>query len=423
MEKKKKILFVAFPESIHTSRWIKQLADSGYELHLLSGNYAMSINDELENVIYHKYSIGIGKTYIRLSKHRWYHTVHNKLNRFVSYFFSAYSIIREHMILFIENRKPDFFLLNVLKRTEEKHARWAAKKIRSIMPDIIHSLETQHSGYLVSAARRHYGSGFPFWVHSNWGADIHLFGRLPHHREKIREVLAGCNLYLCECRRDIALAREFGYTGRTIDPFPNTGGLDHNKTSSLTGTKTSERRLIALKGYQGWAGRALTGIRALERCADALQGYEIAIYLGFASQEVTLAGELLEEKTGIPVHILPYISHEEMLRLHGRCRISIGLSLTDAISTSLLEAMAMGSFPVQSYTGCADEWVTDGETALLVPPEDPDAIEKAIRQALADDGLVDRAAAVNMETIRKRADFFKLKELTSSLYGDILKSL
>ena len=34
-----------------------------------------------------------------------------------------------------------------------------------------------------------------------------------------------------------------------------------------------------LKGYQGWAGRALVALEAMEACADVLKEYEIVVYL------------------------------------------------------------------------------------------------------------------------------------------------
>jgi hypothetical protein len=40
----------------------------------------------------------------------------------------------------------------------------------------------------------------------------------------------------------------------------------------------------------------------------------------------------------------------EILKLHGRPRISISLSISDAISRSVLEAMVMGAFPIQRMT-------------------------------------------------------------------------
>ena len=52
-------------------------------------------------------------------------------------------------------------------------------------PDLIHSMEFQHSGYLVLRARELYGPGFPTWLATNWGSDIFYFGRFADHRAQI----------------------------------------------------------------------------------------------------------------------------------------------------------------------------------------------------------------------------------------------
>src|SRR5208282_406757 len=115
------------------------------------------------------------------------------------------------------------------------------------------------------------------------------------------------------------------------------------------------------------------GLRALRLAADELEGYRIGVYLA-GEESVRISAELLEHESGIPVELIPSCSHEEMLRWHGRARVSIGLSISDAISTSFLEAIMMGSFPIQSNTSCANEWIKCGESGSLVPPEDPQVI-------------------------------------------------
>jgi glycosyltransferase involved in cell wall biosynthesis len=174
-----------------------------------------------------------------------------------------------------------------------------------------------------------------------------------------------------------------------------------------------------LKGYQGWAGRALAGLRALERCADILKSYKVVIYS--ANDDVRLVAELFTDATGVPIQIVPNgTPHREILALHGAARVSIGLSISDAVSTSLLEAMTMGSFPVQSWTSCADEWIKNGETGFLVPPEDPEVIESAIRKALQDDQLVDDAAARNWQTISERLDGTAIAEQVYKMYCSVM---
>lgn len=78
--------------------------------------------------------------------------------------------------------------------------------------------------------------------------------------------------------------------------------------------------------------------------------------------------------------------------------------------------MIMGSFPIQSNTSCLNEWVRDGETGLLVPPEDPEAVAAAIRRAVADDGLVDRAAEVNARVAAERLDESVIRPQAVAIY-------
>src|SRR5262249_16587072 len=144
--------------------------------------------------------------------------------------------------------------------------------------------------------------------------------------------------------------------------------------------RPSQRRLVVLKGYQHFAGRALVGLQALARSRAELQPYRIVIYS--ARHDVRIAAELLAQDTGLTLEVVPPTTHEEILLLFGAARVYPGLSISDAIPPSLLEAMVMGAFPIQSFTACADEWITHGKTGMVVPPEEPETIAAALRQAL-----------------------------------------
>ena len=298
---------------------------------------------------------------------------------------------------------------------------WAlASTISRVRPDIVHSLEIQHAGYLTLAARELLPDAFPTWIVTNWGSDIYLFGRLAEHKERIRAVMGSCDYYGCECQRDVVLGRTFGFCGALLPVLPNTGGFDLKRAWELREPgPSSARRLILLKGYQGWAGRALFGLRAIRLCAHALRGYRVAVYL--AGEDVRIAAELVRLSTGVPIDIVPACSHEDMLRLHGMARASIGLSISDAASTSFLEALGMGSFPIQSCTSCADEWIEGGVTGLIVDPEDPEMIAQAIRRAVTDDELVDRAAELNWQTAVDRLDYGKIQQQVIEMYERVAR--
>jgi glycosyltransferase involved in cell wall biosynthesis len=390
-----RILFVAMPTSIHAVRWINQVAGQGWDIHILPSIVSDAVHPEFHGVtIHHDFW---GKITVRNQSAAG--------RRFPFLLKLLRAILRRVARSYYRNKHAVNRLNGVIAR---------------IKPDIVHALEFQAAGYLVAEAKKKYAGRFPTWIATNWGSDIYLFGRLPEHASKIRTVLESCDYYSCECLRDVHLAKKYGLKGVAFPVSPNTGGFDFNMVEKLRQPgRPSSRRIIMLKGYQGWAGRALVGLRALERCADILQGYTIVMY-SVQSDDVVLAAALFQESTGIPVEILPRETpHRDILLHHGKARISIGVSISDAISTSCLEAMVMGSFPVQSWTSCADEWLVDGETGILVPPEDPDIIEQAIRRALTDDAGVDRAAEKNLLVARDRLDQAMLKQTAISMYRSI----
>jgi glycosyltransferase involved in cell wall biosynthesis len=72
-------------------------------------------------------------------------------------------------------------------------------------------------------------------------------------------------------------------------------------------------------------------------------------------------------------------------------RIYIGASRSDGISTSFLEALILGAYPVQTDTSCANELVQKGFHAHLVEPT-----KRAIFEALIS---IDKLS--NLEELRQ----------------------
>jgi SAM-dependent methyltransferase len=296
-----------------------------------------------------------------------------------------------------------------------------ARMIRKLRPDVVHSLEIQHAGYLTEGAQRLVGEQMPPWIVSNWGSDTYIFGRLADHRERIRDVLSACDYYTSECERDVPAARELGFAGRILPVIPAAGGVELNRVHRFRkGGPTSHRRVIALRGYQGWAGRALVGLRAIERAADALTDYRIGVYNWASSPDVPLAVSLTANRTGLDFEMLPYGPHDDIWRLLGRSRALVALSIGDGISTSMLEGITMGAFPIQSNTSCADEWIDHGRTGWLVHPEDPEEVEVALRRVVLDDELVDQAAEANAVVVRTRLESSIVERQALALYDDVL---
>jgi glycosyltransferase involved in cell wall biosynthesis len=98
----------------------------------------------------------------------------------------------------------------------------------------------------------------------------------------------------------------------------------------------------------------------------------------------------------------------------------IGLSKSDGISTSMIEAMSQGAIPIQSDTSCANEWIRNGQDGFLVGFDDWRAVAEGLRKILQEPQFVSTARAVNYETIAKKYDATGLAEVAHGYYRKLL---
>lgn len=288
--------------------------------------------------------------------------------------------------------------------------------IKRFQPDIIHTLHTQTSGYMLMNLRKNWQGKFPIWVHSVWGSDIYLWERIPGQKEILRELMSYIDYFISEGKRDQLLVKKLGYKGKFIEPMPATGGFDIEKIKSLRLLKPSLRKEIAVKGYDRGVGRFRDAISGIIRAKDVLQDYTINVF------SLEMSTELLDvyvANTGLKINVLPYGSYEDIINMYSRSKIYIGCSFSDGTPASFLEAMAYGAFPIQTNTADTDAWIVDGCTAILVPPDDPVAVEHAIRRVIADDELVDKAAEINFQTITAKADKKEWTKTIQKIYNSI----
>jgi len=114
------------------------------------------------------------------------------------------------------------------------------------------------------------------------------------------------------------------------------------------------------------------------------------------------------------------MSHDEVIELFRRARISISISLSDGFPGSLREAMVSGCFPIESKNSCGYEWAISGRSAIFVDPENETEICAAIKKVLSSDLLVDTAATLNLKLAEARFSSVALKSIVDSYYlGEI----
>lgn len=89
---------------------------------------------------------------------------------------------------------------------------------------------------------------------------------------------------------------------------------------------------------------------------------------------------------------------------------------------ALLEAMAAGKPVVAAHTGGIPEVVAEGETGLLVPREDPEALRGALLRLAADPALRARMGAAGRERVAREFSVSRLVQSYEALYSELTAS-
>ena len=304
---------------------------------------------------------------------------------------------------------------------------WLLKRsINRHKPNFLHFHETQHGAYLFNSISENFKEAKMIKIVSTWGSDLTLFSRIGEtlsregsvnrdHVSEIRKVLSWANVLTAERNTELKDALRLGFMGDFKAPVYITVGF---KDSHLILPKIlpSKRKQIIVKGYQHDAGRALNCIEALRRIAPILLDYEVVIYS--ASDSVKIQAELFSFETSVKTRILPRTSHEILLEEFGKSRIYIGLSITDGLSTSMVEAMSKGCFPIQSENSAAGLFLRDSHTGFVVDPWNISDIAHKVESALTDDDLVNNAVEANIEKLQQEYSYTEGIRIIQNLYHD-----
>jgi len=115
------------------------------------------------------------------------------------------------------------------------------------------------------------------------------------------------------------------------------------------------------------------------------------------------------------------VTDEELARLYGEAEVAIVPSLYEGFSLPAIEAMSCG-VPVVATTGGALPEVVgqDGETGLLVEPNNPEALVGAIRRLLDDEALQQRLGTAGRERVKRRFTWQVTARGTAACYDAIL---
>lgn len=128
----------------------------------------------------------------------------------------------------------------------------------------------------------------------------------------------------------------------------------------------------------------------------------------------SLTHELLPAPLRYKVEFLGGVTHEVILENLKQSHIYVSLSLSDGTSTSLLEALSCGLFPILSDIPQNREWVDPRvNNGILVPLDRPKALAAALSRAISDKEMRLRAREYNRQLALDRASSHRNMKILS----------
>lgn len=350
-----KVLLLSDPNSAHTIKWARSLAENGLSIDILGlSRYESSDYNGYENI--QVYSLGldkllIGKPIGDISKLKYLAALHR------------------------------------IKKT-----------ISQINPEIVHAHFATSYGFFGALSNFH-----PF-ILSVWGADVYDFPRRsPLHRALLCFNLSRADKILSTSQ---VMAVETGrYTASpvTVTPF----GIDLDTFRPGPASSLFDPQDIVIGTVKALEVKYGVDdlIRAFQILTDRYPHLPLKLLIvGDGSQ----AGALRQLAVDLGVaHLTTFtgrVGYDQVPLYHNMITVFVALSVLDSESfgVAVIEASACGKPVVVSNVGGLPEVVADGTTGLIVPPRSPGRAAEAIARLVADGQLRRQMGQAGREWVRSR---------------------
>jgi glycosyltransferase involved in cell wall biosynthesis len=273
-----------------------------------------------------------------------------------------------------------------------------ARVLRRGRIDVVHTHDSKPLIYGTPAARL---AGVKRVVHTRHFARLAYITARQTLLASLAARLADC--YVCVSRDSARSAASEGVPRNRLRTICN--GIDISRFActgpSPTGPAVLVARLSAEKDIA-------TLLRATALVVRQQADFRVAI-AGSGPQRADLARLANELNLGDSVSFLGEVC--DVPGLLAGAQFFVLTSLTEGISLTLLEAMSCGLPVVATRVGGNPEVVVDGETGILVPPTDADALAQAMLVLLKDR---DRGRAMGLAGRRRVARHFEIGRMVAA---------
>jgi glycosyltransferase involved in cell wall biosynthesis len=227
-------------------------------------------------------------------------------------------------------------------------------------------------------------TGRPYVVQV-WGTDVELFRRVPR---LARGVLRGARLVIAASSALADAARGLG--AREVQVIPS--GIE---LPAEVGEEAEPPEVL-------YAGR-LSEEKGVLELVEAARDLNLVV-----AGDGPLRARVPQARGFVP--------NDELQHLYARAAVVACPSRREGFGVACLEAMAHARPVVASAVGGLKDLVVDGETGLLVPSRDPQALRAALERLLADRDLRRRLGAEGRERARERFSWDAVTDATIAAY-------
>ena len=265
-----------------------------------------------------------------------------------------------------------------------------ARELRRFRPDAVIAQGAQETALALVARRAARSkSAVILDLHGDWRAPTRLYGsRGRRLLDPLADALARSALRRADAVRTISTYTTELVRAEGIEPaaeFPAFMDLQPFLVNPVAPLPEGPRVLFVgvLERYKAFDVLA----EAWRRVASSVP--ESVLHIVGRGALAPVAERLLEDLPG-RVEWSPSLSAEDVAGALDSATLLVLPSRSEGMGRVVIEAGCRGRAVVGSRVGGIPDVVADGETGLLVPPEDPAALSKALERVLSDRALAER---------------------------------
>ncbi len=225
-----------------------------------------------------------------------------------------------------------------------------------------------------------------------------------------------------------AVAEQFAGLPAEVTVIPNgipldkfCPGLPSPQLCRELGLTADDRVLLMVSRLTPWKGH-MTLLEAVARLADRWPRLKLVVVGEVAFWEADYEQQLKQRAAdlGLTEQVIWTGFRSDVPELLRLCDIFVLPSVGEPFGRVIIEAMATGRPVVATASGGVPEIVLDGQTGLLVPPEDAQSLASAIQTLLADSQRAQQMGAEGLTRAHQLFSADRVARQVQELYQRIL---